>query len=135
MAKGNHCATFRCYMYNDHKFLKNYVIKDHSSFFRRKPHIRFWSCKDLNKLADCTRRLNRLFYLLDKISTMVLIRIAKKILIAIFLPRVLMYQALQISVGYRTMRPKTGDWELLLHHFRTLSFEENRFLSHFLIVS
>ena len=42
----------------------------------------------------------------------VLISIAKKISIAIFLPRVLMYQKSQISlpVGYKTARPKTGDW-------------------------
>ena len=37
----------------------------------------------------------------------------KLILIAIFLPLVLMYQKRQISlpVGYKTARPKTGDWE------------------------
>ena len=35
--------------------------------------------------------------------------------IAIFLPRVLMYRTSQISlpVGYKTTRPKTGDWERL----------------------
>ena len=41
---------------------------------------------------------------------------SKKIfLIAIFLPRVLLCQKCQISlpVGYRTARPKTGDWERL----------------------
>ena len=45
-----------------------------------------------------------------------LISIAKKrFSIAIFLPRVLMYQKRQISlpVGYKTARPKTGDWERL----------------------
>ena len=36
-------------------------------------------------------------------------------LIAIFLPRMLMYQKRQISlpVGYKTARPKTADWERL----------------------
>ena len=45
----------------------------------------------------------------------VLISIAKIISIAIFLLRVLMYQKCQISlpVGYKTARPKTGDWERL----------------------
>ena len=35
--------------------------------------------------------------------------------IAIFLPRVLMYEKRQISlpVGYKTARPKPGDWEQL----------------------
>ena len=42
-------------------------------------------------------------------------------LIAIFLPRVLMYQKCEISlpVGYKTARPKAGDWEWLWRHFRT----------------
>ena len=50
----------------------------------------------------------------------VLISMAKKISIAIFLPRVLMYQKHQISlpVGYNQ---KTGDWEWLSRHFRTPS--------------
>ena len=45
----------------------------------------------------------------------VLMSKAKKILIAIFHPRVLMYQKRQISlpVGYKTSTPKTGDWERL----------------------
>ena len=46
---------------------------------------------------------------------------------------VLLYQKLEISlpVGYRTARPKTGDWEWLWCHFRIWSFGENRFLLHF----
>ena len=46
-----------------------------------------------------------------------------------------MYQKRQISlpVGYKTAKPKTGDWERLGHHFRTSSFAKNRFLRHFLI--
>ena len=57
--------------------------------------------------------------------------------IAIFLPRVMMCQKRQISlpVGYKTARPKTGDWERLWRQFRTPSLAKNRFLSHFLIVS
>ena len=53
--------------------------------------------------------------------------------IAIFLSRVLMYQKHQISlpVGYKTVRPKTGDWERLWRHFRTSSFAKNRFLQRF----
>ena len=46
----------------------------------------------------------------------VLISVAKKFFsIAIFLSRVLMYQRHQIllPVGYKTARPKTGDWERL----------------------
>ena len=61
---------------------------------------------------------------------------SKKIFsIAITLPSVLMYQKRQISllVGYKTTRPKTGDWEWLWRHFRTSSFVKNRFLRHFLI--
>ena len=58
------------------------------------------------------------------------------ILIAIFLAGVLMYQKRQISLllGYKTSRPKTGDWEWLWRHFRTWSFAKNRFLRHFLIL-
>ena len=65
----------------------------------------------------------------------VLISVAFFFSIAIFLPRVLMCQKLQISlpVGYKTATPKTGDWEQLWRQFRTLSFAKNRFLSHFLI--
>ena len=50
--------------------------------------------------------------------------------IAIFLPRVLMYQKHQISlpVGYKTATPKTGDWERLWRQFRTPSLAKNRFL-------
>ena len=50
--------------------------------------------------------------------------------IAIFLPRVLMYQKRQIllPLGYKTARPKTGDWERLWRHFRTSSFAKNKFL-------
>ena len=60
---------------------------------------------------------------------------SKKISIAIFLPRVLMYQKRQISlpVGYKTARSKPRDWERLLHHFRTSRFVKNRFLRRFLI--
>ena len=45
----------------------------------------------------------------------VLISVAKKILITIFLPRVLMCQKRQISlpVGYKTATPKAGDWKRL----------------------
>ena len=51
-----------------------------------------------------------------------------------FLPRGFMYQKRQISlpVGYKTARPKTGDWEWLWRHFRTPSLAKNRFLRHFL---
>ena len=61
----------------------------------------------------------------------------EKFSIAIFFSRVLMYQKRQISlpVGYKTARPKTGDWERLWRQFGTLSLAKNRFLSHFLIVS
>ena len=57
--------------------------------------------------------------------------------IAIFLSRVLMYQKHQISlpVGYKTARPKTGDWERLWHQFRTPSLAKNRFLRRFLTFS
>ena len=48
-----------------------------------------------------------------------------------------MYQKHQISlpVGYKTARPKTGDWEGLWRQFRTPSLLKNRFLrrSYFLI--
>ena len=37
--------------------------------------------------------------------------------------------------GVQNRETKTGDWEWLRHHFRTPSFAENRFLSHFLFVS
>ena len=58
----------------------------------------------------------------------------KKFWIAIFLPRVFMYQKRQISlpVAFKTARPKPGDWERLWYHFRTPSFAKNRFLRHFL---
>ena len=57
--------------------------------------------------------------------------------LAIFLPRVLMCQKRQISlpVGYKTARPKTGDWERLWRQFRTPSLAKNRFLRRFLIFS
>ena len=57
--------------------------------------------------------------------------------IAIFLPRVLMYQKHQISlpVGYKTATPKTGDWERLWRQFRSPSLAKNRFLRRFLIFS
>ena len=60
----------------------------------------------------------------------------EKFSIAIFLPRVLMYQKRQISlsVGYKTARSKRGHWEWLWRNFRTSNFAKNRFLSHFLIV-
>ena len=61
---------------------------------------------------------------------------SKKIFsIAIFLPHVLRDRKRQISlpVGYKTTRPKTGDWERLWCHFRTPSLAKNRFLQHFLI--
>ena len=50
--------------------------------------------------------------------------------IAIFLASVLMYQRRQIllPVGYKTARPKPGDWQWLWRHFRTRSFAKNRFL-------
>ena len=54
-----------------------------------------------------------------------MISIAKKIdSIAISLPRFLMHQKREISLpaGYKTARPKTGDWEWLWRHFRTSSF-------------
>ena len=62
---------------------------------------------------------------------------SKKNTIAIFLPCVLMCQKRQISLllGYKTVTPKTGDWEGLWRQFRTPSLAKNRFLSHFLIVS
>ena len=49
-----------------------------------------------------------------------------------------MYQKHQISLpeGYKTARPKTGDWERLWRQFRTPSLAKNRFLrtfSYFLI--
>ena len=46
-----------------------------------------------------------------------------------------MYQKRPISlpVGYKTARPKTGDWERLWRHFKTPSFAKNRFLRYFLI--
>ena len=67
----------------------------------------------------------------------VLISIAKKIFDSDFPSPVLMYQKRQISlpVGYKTARPKTGDWERFWRHFRTPGLAKNRFLSHFLIVS
>ena len=57
----------------------------------------------------------------------------EKFLIANFLPRVLIYQKREISlpVGYKTKRPKTGDWEWLWRHFRTSRFAKNRFLLSF----
>ena len=53
--------------------------------------------------------------------------------ITIFL--VLMYQKRQISllVGYKTARPKIGDWEWMRRQFRTSSLAKNRFLRNFLI--
>ena len=69
----------------------------------------------------------------------VLLSVAKRFFfpIAIFLSRVLMYQKHQISlpVGYKTARPKTGDWERLWRQFRTPSLAKNRFLRRFLIFS
>ena len=55
--------------------------------------------------------------------------------IAIFLSHVLMYRKHQISlpVGYKTARPKTGDWERLWRQFRTPSLAKSRFLRRFLI--
>ena len=53
------------------------------------------------------------FYLLDHKSPRCTDMYSKeKFSIAIFLPRVLMYQKRQISlsVGYKTARPKTGHW-------------------------
>ena len=48
-----------------------------------------------------------------------------------------MYQKHQISLplGYKTARPKTGDWKRLWRQFRTPSLAKNRFLrrSYFLI--
>ena len=40
-----------------------------------------------------------------------------------------MYRKHEIShlVGYKTTRPKTGDWEWLWRHFRTLSFGKTDF--------
>ena len=55
------------------------------------------------------------FYLLDQIPQGT-DKYSKKVFsVAIFLSRVLMYQKHQISlpVGYKTARPKTGDWERL----------------------
>ena len=48
-----------------------------------------------------------------------------------------MYQKHQISlpVGYKTARPKAGDWERLWRQFRTPSLAKNRFLRRFLIFS
>ena len=40
---------------------------------------------------------------------------------------------ISLPVGYKTARPKSGDWERLWSHFRTSSFAKNRFLRHFLI--
>ena len=58
MAKGDRCAVFGCN--NDRRFPEKYVIKEHTGFFREKPYIRFWSCKDPNlKFKDWTRRFHR----------------------------------------------------------------------------
>ena len=52
----------------------------------------------------------------------------EKFSIAIFLPLVLMYQKRHISlpVGYKTARPKTGDWKRLWRHFRTSKLREKQ---------
>ena len=65
-------------------------------------------------------------------------RIAKKIVDSNFPSQCfdVLYHKLEIShpVGYKTMRPKTGDWEWLWCHFRIWSFREDRFL-HFYTIS
>ena len=50
--------------------------------------------------------------------------IAKKISKAVFIPRVLIYQTREIwlPMGYKTARPKTGDWGWLWPNFSTSSF-------------
>jgi len=55
--KKDRYAMFRCN--NDRRYPEQFVLKDHTSFLGGKPEIRFWTCKDLKKFKDWTRRLNR----------------------------------------------------------------------------
>ena len=61
----------------------------------------------------------------------VLISIAKKLLISF--PVFWCTKNVKFHFrGYKTARPKTGDWKWMWHHFRTSSLVKNRFLRHFL---
>ena len=83
--------------------------------------------------------LDRLFFICSIKSPQCADKCSKKFFsIAIFLNRVLMCQKHQISlpVGYKTVRPKTGDWEPLWHQFRTPSLVKKQIsptFSYFLI--
>ena len=95
-----------------------------------------WSAIFENHLKDSV--YDRSFFICSIKSNQCTDKYSKKVFsIAIFLSRVLMYQKHQISlpVGYKTTRPKTGDWEQLWRQFRTPSLAKNRFLRRFLIFS
>ena len=77
---------------------------------------------------------DRLFFICSIKSPQSTDNYSKKVFsTAIFLCLVLMYQKHQISlpVGYKTARPKTGDWERLWRQFRTPSLSPT--FSYFLI--
>ena len=100
----------------------------------------WFECPDYKKsVLVSLKNIWQIFYFLSKISTMYWKYSKKTHLIQFFIP---MFRCIctknvifHFQWGYKTVKPKRGDWEWLWCHFRTFTFAENRFLSHFLIVS
>ena len=82
------------------------------------------------------RVYDRFFFICPIKSPQCTDKYSKKVFsISIFLSRVLMYQKHQISlpVGYKTARPKTGNWERLWRQFKPREKQISPTFSYFLI--
>ena len=66
MGKGDRCAVFRCNNDRIYRYREKYVMKEHTSFFRGKPQIRCWSCKDPKRFTVWTKRLRRKYFKVSK---------------------------------------------------------------------